>query len=65
MLWRVKMKIRTALAFIWLIYTCGWMTYQFIFGDVEPNLSVAITEAVICFGFICLGIERLLNLREG
>jgi len=58
------MKIRTALAFTWLIYTCGWMAYQFIFGDVEPNRAMAITEAVLCFSFIGLGFERLLRLRE-
>jgi len=58
------MKVRTALALIWLIYTCGWMLYQFLLGDVESNRAIAITEATLCFGFICLGIERLLNLRE-
>jgi len=58
------MKIRTALALIWLVYTCGWMTYQFLFTSYEPNPAIATAEAVLCFGFICLGIERLINLRE-
>jgi len=58
------MKFRTAVALFWLVYTSGWMCYQFIFGHVEPNRAIAIAEAVLCSGFICLGIERLINLKE-
>lgn len=58
------MKIRTIVALYWLSYTCGWMAYQFIFSGIEPNLAIAIAEATVCFGFMCLGIERLINLRE-
>jgi len=58
------MKVRTALALIWLLYTNGWMIYQFIFGDVESNLFIAIIEIILCAFFFCLGIERLLRLRE-
>lgn len=58
------MKYRTMIAFVGLIFTNGWMAFQFIFGDVEPVRPIAITEAILCIGFICLGIERLLNLKE-
>ena len=58
------MKVRTALAFIWLIYTSGWMAFQFVFGDVEPNRPLAYFETAVCLFFIGLGIERLLRLRE-